>query len=156
MEIANGRYVLLFRFNQTGALSRRKHPEMPCLLSCTPHFVVQTLEGTHRQCNTQVAFREHRAHIRYFGADGATVTRPLSDRSHSGLRRKTALTAIAVPATAESTTVARSAAKFHWVATLATCHEGVYARERQEGPSNLIAASVMDAASARSSVPIPR
>jgi hypothetical protein len=63
---------------------------------------------------------------------------------------------MAVPKTAESITVALSAAKFHWVATCGDLHEGVHARERQEGPSNLIVAPVMDAESARSGVPIPR
>jgi hypothetical protein len=28
---------------------------MPCLWSCTPHFVAQTLEVAHRQCNTEAA-----------------------------------------------------------------------------------------------------
>jgi hypothetical protein len=39
-----------------------KHPETPCLSSCTLHLVVQTLQVAHRQYNTEAALGEHRAH----------------------------------------------------------------------------------------------
>ena len=46
-------------------LSRRKPPEMPCLSSCTLHFVAPMLEFAHGQWNTQAAFRGHRAHTTF-------------------------------------------------------------------------------------------
>jgi len=38
---------------------------MPCLSSCTPHFVVQTLEVAQNQCNTEAAIGEHHAHTAF-------------------------------------------------------------------------------------------
>jgi hypothetical protein len=70
-------------------MSRPKAPEMPCFSACIPHFVEQTLEVAHRQWNTEVASREHRAHtafmsaghpamheVQYLGIGVALVTRP--------------------------------------------------------------------------------
>jgi hypothetical protein len=69
--------------------SRRKAPEMPCLSSCTLHFVAPTLEVAHGWWNTQAVVREHRAHttfmpvcrqamheVQYLGIGVAVVTRP--------------------------------------------------------------------------------
>ena len=43
-------------------MSRPKAPGNAVLFVLHPPFVVQTLEVAHRQCNTEVAIGEHRAH----------------------------------------------------------------------------------------------